>query len=61
MQARKHLENWTLWIVVDAVYVGMILTQGLALTSGLYVIYIGLAVLGYRDWRRSMRTGAAAT
>ena len=61
MQARKHLENWTLWIVVDAVYVGMILTQGLALTSGLYVIYIGLAVIGYRDWRRSMRAGAEAT
>jgi nicotinamide mononucleotide transporter len=54
MQTRKHLENWGLWMVVDLVYVGMTLTQGLRLTAGLYFIYIILAVLGYRDWRRSM-------
>ena len=60
MQARKKLENWVLWIVVDVAYVGISLTQGLALTSGLYVIYVGLALIGYRDWRRSMRAKAAA-
>jgi nicotinamide mononucleotide transporter len=60
MQARKHLENWVLWIVVDAAYVGMILTQGLALTSGLYMIYIALAVMGYRDWRRSIAAAEGA-
>jgi len=60
MQARKKLENWILWIVVDVAYVGISLTQGLALTSGLYVIYVGLALIGYRDWRRSMRAKAAA-
>jgi hypothetical protein len=32
----------------------MSLSQGLALTAGLYAVYIGLAVLGFRDWRRSM-------
>jgi len=57
MQTRKRLENWVLWVVVDVAYVGMSLTQGLALTSGLYVIYISLAAMGYRDWRRSMRAG----
>jgi nicotinamide mononucleotide transporter len=56
MQARKHLENWIVWVVVDAVYIGMSLTQGLALTSGLYVVYVGLAIAGYIEWRRSMRT-----
>lgn len=55
MQARKHLENWTVWVVVDVVYVGMSVTQGLNLTAGLYAIYIGLAFLGFRDWRRSMK------
>ena len=54
MQARKYLENWLVWVVVDVVYVGMSLSQGLALTSGLYAVYIGLAMLGWRDWRRSM-------
>jgi nicotinamide mononucleotide transporter len=58
MQARKQLENWALWVVVDVLYAGMAVSQGLTLTAGLYVVYVGLAVLGYRDWRRSMRTGA---
>jgi len=60
MQARKRLENWLLWVIVDVVYVGMSLSQGLALTSGLYLVYIALAVLGYRDWRRSMHAGSPA-
>jgi nicotinamide mononucleotide transporter len=54
MQARKYLENWLVWIVVDVVYVGMSLSQGLTLTAGLYAVYTGLALLGFRDWRRSM-------
>jgi len=54
MQTRKFLENWAVWAVVDVVYVGMSLSQGLTLTAGLYAVYIGLALLGFRDWRRSM-------
>jgi nicotinamide mononucleotide transporter len=60
MQARKYLENWLVWIVVDVVYVGMSLSQGLALTGGLYAVYVGLALLGFRDWRRSMIAGSRA-
>jgi len=54
MQARKYLENWLVWVVVDVVYVGMSLSQGLTLTAGLYLIYICLALIGLRDWRKSM-------
>ena len=57
MMTRKFLEHWLLWIVVDVVYVAMSLSQGLALTAGLYAVYAGLAVLGFRDWRRSMLDG----
>jgi nicotinamide mononucleotide transporter len=60
MQARKLLENWLLWVAVDVVYVGMSVTQGLTLTSGLYLVYVGLALLGHRDWRRSILAEAAA-
>jgi nicotinamide mononucleotide transporter len=58
MQARKFLENWTVWVVVDVAYVGMSLSQGLTLTAGLYAVYVGLALLGFRDWRRSMTAEA---
>lgn len=54
MQAKKYLENWPVWVVVDLAYIGMSLSQGLLLTAGLYAVYVGLAALGYRDWRRSM-------
>lgn len=54
MQARKYLENWLVWVVVDVAYIGMSLSQGLLLTAGLYAVYVGLAAVGYRDWRRSM-------
>ena len=60
MQARKYLENWVLWVVVDVAYVGMSLSQGLTLTAGLYAVFIGLALLGIRDWRRSMMSGGRA-
>ena len=55
MQARKWLENWTVWIVVDVVYVGMYLSKGLHLTAGLYAAFVGLAFLGRREWTRALR------
>ncbi|MFO7692070.1 MAG: nicotinamide riboside transporter PnuC [Vicinamibacterales bacterium] len=60
MQAKKYLENWVIWVVVDVVYVGMSLSRGLTLTAVLYAVYIGLALLGFRDWRRSMTAGSRA-
>ena len=58
MQARKWLENWILWILVDVVYVGMYLAKGLRLTAGLYAVFVVLAVLGLRAWARALRGGA---
>lgn len=60
LQARKYLENWIVWVVVDVVYVGMAMSQGLMLTALLYGVYVLLALLGYRDWKRSMIAGGRA-
>jgi nicotinamide mononucleotide transporter len=54
MMTKKLLENWLVWIAVDVLYVGMFIFKGLFLTSGLYAVFLGLAVKGYIDWRRSM-------
>lgn len=59
MTTRKWLENWIVWIVVDVVYVGMYASQGLYPTAGLYAVFVVMAVLGYLEWRRSMRRDAA--
>jgi nicotinamide mononucleotide transporter len=54
MQARKWLETWVLWIVVDVVYVGIYVYKQLYATAGLYAVFIALAVLGLVEWRRSL-------
>ncbi|MBX3173584.1 MAG: nicotinamide riboside transporter PnuC [Gemmatimonadaceae bacterium] len=59
MMTRKLLENWLVWTVVNVVYIGMYLSQGLRLTAGLYVAFLVLAVLGYRSWRRSLASRLA--
>lgn len=52
--ARKVLENWHLWVIVNVVSIGIYGLSGLYITTVLYVIYLGLAVLGLVQWRRSM-------
>jgi nicotinamide mononucleotide transporter len=53
-QARKHIANWWLWILVDAIYVGEYIYKGLWPTALLYAAFVPLAVLGLRDWRRAV-------
>jgi nicotinamide mononucleotide transporter len=52
-QARKHIANWWLWIVVDLVYVGEYIYKDLWLTAVLYAGLVALAVIGLQDWRRA--------
>ena len=52
LMARKVLQNWILWIVVDVCYVPLLLYKGLASTAVLYAVLVILAVLGYVEWKR---------
>ncbi|MFI5097556.1 MAG: nicotinamide riboside transporter PnuC [Candidatus Acidiferrales bacterium] len=52
---RKHIANWWLWIVVDALEIGVFLYKRLYLTSALFAFLIFLAVLGLRAWRQALR------
>lgn len=60
MMTRKYLENWLVWIVADVAYVMMFLYKDLFLTAALYAVFLVLAVLGYRGWRRSLIAHARA-
>lgn len=53
MMTRKLLENWLLWIAVDVVYIGLFINRQLPLTAVLYTVFLGLAILGYFQWRKS--------
>ena len=52
-QARKHIANWWLWIVVDVLYVGEYIYKDLWLTAVLYAGLVVLAIIGLRDWKRA--------
>ncbi len=54
MMTRKILENWILWIAVDVVYVPVYVYKGLYPTAALYAVFLGLAVMGLVEWRRSL-------
>jgi nicotinamide mononucleotide transporter len=59
-QARKHIANWWLWIVVNLVYIGEYIYKDLWITVVLYAGLVGLAILGLRDWRRAARAAQTA-
>ena len=58
MVARKVLENWLYWIVVDTVAAALYWSQGFQATAVLFVVYVLIAVRGYFAWRADLRRGA---
>lgn len=50
--ARKVLESWHFWIAVDVLAIGVYFLKKLYLTSGLYAVFLVLAVLGLLAWRK---------
>jgi nicotinamide mononucleotide transporter len=54
--ARKYLENWLYWIVIDTVSIPLYIDRSLNLTALLFVAYVVIAVVGYFKWRDHYRT-----
>ena len=55
MLARKFIEQWWVWIVVDLVSAGLYVYKELYMTSGLYALYAVIAFFGYLNWKKLMR------
>lgn len=53
--ARKYLEQWLVWIAVDAVSAVLYLYKDLPFKSSLYSLYVIIAVMGYFRWRKMMQ------
>jgi nicotinamide mononucleotide transporter len=56
MLARKILEHWILWVVVDLLSMGLYAYRGLIPTLVLFAIYTTMAVIGYIQWKKDMNT-----
>jgi len=53
--ARKVLENWWYWLVIDVVSVFIYWSRGLEATAVLFVLYVALIPIGLVAWTRSYR------
>jgi nicotinamide mononucleotide transporter len=55
MVTQKILENWLYWLVIDAVSIYLYMDRELYLTAALFVVYILIALFGYRQWLQTYR------
>ena len=58
--ARKKIENWPWWLVVDALIVVLCWQQKLYASMILYMLYLGLVIVGWRSWYADLTAPAAA-
>lgn len=54
MLARKYIQQWFVWLIVDAVYVWLYYHKGIYFSGTLYAFYTVMAVFGYVKWRKLM-------
>ena len=58
--ARKVLENWWYWLVIDTVSIFIYWSRGLELTALLFVVYVIMIPFGLVSWTQSWRAGQEA-
>lgn len=59
MLARKILEQWLVWVTVNAVSLALYIYKGLYPTSVLFFFYTVLAIIGYLQWKKDMLASRA--
>ena len=52
MVAKKILENWIYWFVIDFVSVFLFVSRELYPTALLFCLYLVLVIIGYRSWKK---------
>jgi len=55
MLAKKKIENWIVWIFVDAFAAGLYFYKNLYPTAVLFIVYTIMAVVGYFQWNKEMK------
>ncbi len=52
--ARKYIEQWFFWIVVDVISCYLYIGKGIPFKAGLYGLYVIIAIAGYFKWKKMM-------
>lgn len=53
--AKKYIEQWMFWILVDAIACYLYIVKGIPFKALLYGLYVVIAILGYRKWKGMMQ------
>ncbi|MEY5008667.1 MAG: hypothetical protein RL764_1983 [Pseudomonadota bacterium] len=53
LMTRRYIDNWHWWIVINILSIGLYAAKGLYWFTGLYILFLGMAVLGLVEWRRA--------
>ncbi len=61
MVAKKVLENWVYWLVIDSLSLYLFVARGLPLYAALFALYLVLIVIGFVRWQREWRAQLAPT
>ena len=56
MLAKKYIEHWLVWVVVDLVSSGLYYYKELYFTILLYLVYTTMAIIGYIQWKKDIKT-----
>lgn len=51
---RKYLENWSVWLLVNTLSMGLFAYKALWLTVVLYAIFTVMSVIGWRTWHKQI-------
>jgi nicotinamide mononucleotide transporter len=61
MVAKKLLENWIYWLVIDLISILLFISRGLLPTAFLFGIYIVIIFFGYKSWNKILKESNAVT
>lgn len=59
LQARKKMENWVGWLVVNVLGIHIYWVKDSPIYSIQYAFFLGLGIYGWIQWRKSMQPAAA--
>ena len=56
LMAKRRIENWIFWIIGDIICIPMMIYKGLGITSLQYLVFTAMAIIGYYEWKKNIRT-----
>ena len=54
LMALKKIENWSLWIIGNAASIPLYFIRGYGFTGIQYIIFLILAILAYKQWKKNL-------